>query len=72
MDFCDNYEKMVKGVTSDENHISSSEIKNYYLSDALLSVPLKQNQDLEDHYFYDVIRDSVYGKQDSNDPGYIT
>jgi hypothetical protein len=41
IDLCQNYHKMVRGYET-ENDSKLSEIRNYYMSDSLLDMPLKE------------------------------
>ena len=47
IDLCQNYHTMVKGYDS-EKSASESDIRNYYMSDSLMDLPLASS---DNHYY---------------------
>ena len=64
IDLCSNYHSIVKGYSSEED-ASKSEIRNYYMSDSIMDLPLG------DSNYYQLLEQAVF-KDKSDSPAYLT
>lgn len=62
VDLCQNYHKVVKGFSSLEQAKRDAHIRNYYMSDALLQVPLGQAEGSK--HYYDLLGKAVFAEQE--------
>jgi len=65
VDLCQNFGRMVRG--SGEAAVEKSEIRNYYMSDALLQVPLDAKKDGGGQHYYSLLERAVFEDKDSAD-----
>ena len=62
VDFCENYQKLTNGG-------QGSDIKSYYLSEALMQMSIGKAE----YFYYNLLEDAVFKQEYSNDsPCYIT
>ena len=64
IDLCQNYSTMVKGYNS-ESEAKLSEIRNYYMSDSLLDMPLK------DSHYNEILEQAVFESSANESAAYL-
>lgn len=61
IDLCDNYEQLTGNTSANED------VRNYYLSDALIQMPLGQG-----NHYYDLLQEAVFKETNQESACYIT